>query len=240
MDRLDNLKKSFQAMKWYEWVMGIIMVLIAGWAMISAFLYPSPDGNPPWLTVLNFISAVCGIVCIFFCAKASVSNFVFGLVNTIVYAVYLFYWRIWGTFALEMVVYLPFNILSWIIWSRHRDEDRKELTKAKKLTPGQDCIVGAVVIAATVVYHYILVQIGGNVPWLDAATVAIGIIATGLEMLRFREQYVLWLITDVVAVVMFIQHFDPVYLTKKSIYLIMAVIGLMNWWKLQKKNVENA
>ena len=75
---------------------------------------------------------------------------------------------------------------------------------------------------------------------IDAATVAIGIIATGLEMLRFREQYVLWLITDVVAVAMFIQHFDPVYLTKKSIYLIMAVIGLMNWWKLQKKNIENA
>ena len=157
MDRLDNLKKSFQAMKWYEWVIGTIMVLIAGWAMISAFLYPSPDGNPPWLTVLNFISAVCGIVCVFFCAKASVSNFAFGLVNTIVYAIYLFYWRIWGTFALEMVVYLPFNILSWIIWSRHRDEDRKELTKAKKLSPGQDCIVGAVDNENQVLRAYVVI-----------------------------------------------------------------------------------
>ena len=154
--------------------------------MISAFLYPTPDGNPPWLTVLNFISAVCGIVCIFFCAKASISNFVFGLVNTIVYAIYLFYWQIWGTFTLEMIVYLPFNILSWIIWSRHRDEDRKELTKVKKLTPIQDCTVGVVVIAATVIYHYILVRIGGNVPLLDAATVAIGIIASLLAVKLFN------------------------------------------------------
>ena len=227
-------------MKWYEWVMAAIMILIAGYAMIDAFVNPKPDGNPAWLTVINFISAICGVFCIFFCAKASISNFVFGLVNTIVYAIYLFYWHIWGTFGLEMLVYLPFNILSWIIWSRHRDEQQKELTKAKKLTVWQDVAVGAIIIASTFIYHSILVQIGGEVPWLDAATVAIGIIATGLEMLRYREQYALWIITDVVAVAMFVQHFDPVYLTKKSIYLIMAIIGLINWCKLQKdRNVEN-
>ena len=240
MDRLENLKKSFQSMKWYEWVMAAIMILIAGYAMIDAFINPKPDGNPAWLTVINFISAICGVFCIFFCAKASISNFVFGLVNTIVYAIYLFYWHIWGTFGLEMLVYLPFNILSWIIWSRHRDEQQKELTKAKKLTVWQDVAVGAVIIGSTFIYHSILVQIGGEVPWLDAATVAIGIIATGLEMFRYREQYALWIITDVVAVAMFVQHFDPVYLTKKSIYLIMAIIGLINWCKLQKdRNVEN-
>ena len=84
MDRVENLKKSFQSMKWYEWVMAAIMILIAGYAMIDAFINPKPDGNPAWLTVINFISAICGVFCIFFCAKASISNFVFGLVNTIV------------------------------------------------------------------------------------------------------------------------------------------------------------
>lgn len=240
MDRLANLKKSFKDMKWYEWLMAAIMVAIAAHAMISAFVDPSSSSNPPWLTVLNFISAICGVVCIFFCAKANISNFAFGLVNTVVYAIYLAYWHIWGTMCLEIFFYFPINILSWIVWARHRDIYENEKTMAKKLTARQDVFVGVLVIASTVVYHAILVRVGGNVAWLDAATVAIGIIATILEMLRFREQYVLWLITDVVAVAMFIQHFDPVYLTKKSIYLIMAVIGLINWCKLQKRNVRNA
>jgi len=138
-----------------------------------------------------------------------------------------------------MFFYFPVNIISWIIWARHRDNFELEKTKAKKLTYAQDAAVGAIVIVSTIIYHAILVRFGGNVAWLDAATVAIGIIATILEMLRYREQYVLWLITDVVAVAMFIQHFDPVYLTKKSIYLIMAVIGLINWCKLQKRNYVN-
>ena len=59
-------------------------------------------------------------------------------------------------------------------------------------------------------------------------------------MFRFKEQYIWWIITDIIAVAMYIIHFDPVYLTKKSIYLIMAVIGLINWTKLNKeRNKKN-
>ncbi len=237
---MNNLLKSIKAIKWYEWVMMVIMIGIAAYAMISAFVSPKEGGNPPWLTVVNFISAVCGVFCIFLCAKASISNFVFGAVNTVVYIVYLWYWKIYGTFALELLVYFPINFISWYIWAKHRDEEQEEITKTKKLSVKQDFLVATMLILATTIYHFILVKLEGTVPLLDSLTVAIGIIAVILEMLRYREQYVLWLITDVIAVIMYIVHFDAVYLTKKTIYLIMAVIGLINWWKLQKtRNIAN-
>lgn len=235
---LNDTKESFQTLKWWEWLMAIIMIGIAGYAMISSFMSNGVDGNPTWLTVINFISAVCGVFCIFFCAKANISNFIFGLVNTVVYIIYLAYWRIYGTMCLEIFIYFPINIISWIAWARHRDRQDDKLTLSRKLTWWQNIIVAAIVAVSTVIYHAILVKVGGEVAWLDAATVAIGIIATVLELFRFREQYVLWLITDVVAVAMYIQHFDAVYLTKKSIYLIMAIVGLYNWWKLNKTRNE--
>lgn len=92
--RMDNLKKSFRELKWYEWLMGAVMIVIAARAMIQGFITGSFNGNPAWLTVINFISAVCGVICIFFTAKANISNFVFATVNTIVYAIYLVYWHI--------------------------------------------------------------------------------------------------------------------------------------------------
>ena len=207
------------------------------------FLSADPCGgsNPPWLTVINFVSAVCGVFCIFFCASASISNFAFGLVNTFVYMVFLWYHKIYGTFCLELLIYLPFNIVGWIIWAKHRDQVEPEKTMAKKLTWLQDVGAGAIVIAAAIVYHAILKRVGGSVPWLDAFTVSIGIIATGLEMLRYREQYWLWIVQDVIAVAMYIMHFDAVYLTKKSIYLIMAIVGVIRWTRLQReRNRENA
>lgn len=135
--------------------------------------------------------------------------------------------------------YLPLNIISWIFWAKHRDEVKTEKTKARRLNWWQNAIVFAIVGAAAVVYHAILVKVGGNVAWLDAFTVSIGIIATFLELKRYRDQYLLWIITDFVSVAMYIVHFDPVYLTKKSIYLIMAFVGWYNWHKLQKENVED-
>lgn len=238
---ISNVKKSFQQMKWYEWAMAVIMIAIAGWSMISAFTGGSGGGsNPPWLTVVNFISAVCGVFCIFFCASANISNFAFGLVNTVVYMIFLWYHKIYGTFGLELLIYLPFNIGGWIVWSKHRDQIQPEKTMVKKLSWQQDVLAVAVVILAACIYHAILVKFGGNVVWLDAFTLSIGIIATFLEMLRYREQYWLWVIQDIIAVAMYIVHFDAVYLTKKSIYLIMAIIGVYRWHKLHKeRNMEN-
>lgn len=216
------------------------MIFIAARAMVISFATGSADGNPPWLTVINFVSAVCGVICIFFTAKANISNFVFASVNTIVYAIYLVYWHIWGTALLEILFYIPMNFVSWYFWARHRDQEMTQKTKSKKLTLLQNGICAAVVVASALIYHGVLVKVGGEVAWFDAFTLSIGILATILELLRYKEQYVWWIITDIVSIGMYIAHFDLVYLTKRSIYLIMAVIGLMNWAKLNRmRNAEN-
>lgn len=238
--KLDNLKKSFKELKWYEYLMGAIMIAIAAKAMAEGFMTGSSNGNPAWLTVINFISAVCGVICIFFTAKANISNFAFATVNTIVYAIYLVYWHIWGTAALEIFFYIPTNFISWYHWAKHRDEELTQKTKAKKLTLLQNIVCTLIVVGSAIIYHMVLVRLGGEVAWLDAFTLSIGIVATLLEMFRYAEQYVWWLITDFVAVAMYFVHFDPVYLTKKSIYLIMAIIGLYNWLKLNRdRNSKN-
>lgn len=237
---MDNIKKSFQELKWYEYLMGAVMIFIAARAMVIGFMTGAADGNPPWLTVINFISAVCGVICIFFTAKANISNFVFASVNTIVYAVYLVYWHIWGTALLEILFYIPMNFISWYFWARHRDREITRKTKSRRLTGLQNGVCAVVVVASALIYHAVLVKIGGEVAWFDAFTLSIGILATILELLRYSEQYVWWIITDIVSIGMYIAHFDVVYLTKRSIYLIMAVIGLVNWVKLNRtRNVEN-
>ncbi len=246
-DELINLKKSFKSLKWYEWLMAIVMIAIASVSVYDAFVHPDSAKIPLWLTIVNFVSAICGVVCIFFCAKASISNYAFGLVNTLVYIVYLTYRHIWGTLGLEILVYLPADIIGWIFWVRHRDKIDTEKTMAKKLDAKQNVIYSIAVIIVGIVCYFILNRLDGTTPLLDAFVVSMGVIATILQFLRYREQYVWWLIQDIIAVAMYGKIFlsthdfgDAVYLTKKTIYLIMAFIGLYNWIKLQKtRNREN-
>ncbi len=234
-EKIKNIKTSFKSLKWYEIIMIIIMIIIASIAVVEAIIHPETSTNPLWLTIINFISAICGIMCIFFCAKANISNFIFAVINTFVYAIFLWYHKIYGTFALEVLFYQPVNFISWYIWSKHRDEKLIEKTKAKKLTLLQNIICALVITIGGILYHSVLVKLGGTVAWLDAFTLSIGIIAVILEMFRYKEQYIWWIITDIIAVAMYIIHFDLVYLTKKSIYLIMAIIGIINWTKLNRE-----
>lgn len=237
---MDNLVKSFKSLKWYEWLMIIVMIAIAGWKVVESVFNLNSSADPNWLAIVNFISGICGIICIFFCAKASVSNYVFGLVNTIVYVLFLIHDRIYGTLALELLVYLPLNIFGWIVWARNRDKVDTEKTLSRKLTWWQDVLSVIAVGVTGVVCYFGLSKLGGAVPWLDAYIVAIGVVASMLQLFRFREQYIWWTVSNIVAVTMYIINFDAVYLTKKSIYFIMGIIGLYNWWKLQKeRNAEN-
>lgn len=232
---MDDMKRSIKSLRIYEYVMIIIMIAIAAQAVFTAFTNPAGSKNPAWLTLINFVSAVCGIFCVFLTAKASISNFIFAVINTLVYAVYLYYWRIYGTFILEIFFYLPVEIFSWEAWSRHRDSIDPEKTKARKLSLLHNILVAVLVAAVGVCAHYVLVMMNGTAAWLDAFTFSIGIIAVILELFRYKEQYIWWIVTDIITVALYTIHFDAVYLAKRIIYLIVALIGFYNWHILNKE-----
>ena len=244
-----KIGKAFKSLKWYEILMCIVML------GISIYYAVQPqEGTPQWLAIINFISGLCGIICVFFCAKANRMNFPFAVINTTVFMIYLAYFGIWATFWLEAIVYFPMNIISWVNWYKHKDDENKLLAKSKKLTVAQNILVTLIIVAVTVFVHFVLqflagdtwmkfaTQFGWNVEvmkWLDSAIFAIGVVAVVLEAFRYKEQYVWWIITDVIAVAQYAIKKDPVYVTKKGIYLIEAVVGIKNWHKLSKKNVKN-
>lgn len=249
MEFIKKIGKAFKSLKWYEIVMCIVMLGISIYYAIQP-----QEGTPQWLAIINFISGLCGIICVFFCAKANRMNFPFAVINTVVFMIYLAFFGIWATFWLEALVYFPMNIISWINWYRHKDEEDKLLAKSKTLTWWQNIIVTGAIAGITVLVHFALAELAGDtwmnfatkfgwnvtvMQWFDAAIFAIGIVAVTLEMLRYKEQYFWWIITDIIAVAQYAIKGDPVYTTKKTIYLIEAIVGIKNWHQLAKKNKEN-
>ena len=249
MDALRKLGQSFKSLRWYEIAMCVVMLGIAIYYAIQP-----QEGTPQWLAIVNFLSGLCGVVCVFFCAKANRLNWPFGLINTLVFMIYLWYFGIWATFWLEAVVYLPTGIVGWIMWYKHKDENDKLLAKSKKLTWWQNLIVTGIIAGLTVLVYFTLSAVAGDtwmrfavefgwnttiMKWLDSAIFAIGVTATVLQMLRYTEQYIWWLITDIIAIAQYTIKKDPVYTAKKTIYLVEAIVGLKNWHRLSKKNKEN-
>ncbi len=246
MDGLKKIGLAFKSLKWYEIVMCIIMLAISIYYAVCP-----QDNTPQWLAIVNFISGLCGIICVFFAAKANRMNFPFAVVNTISFMIFLGYFGIWATFWLETLVYFPMNIISWIAWYRHQDRDNNLLAQSKRLRGWQHLVVISVTSALTAAVFYTLSALAGDtwmnfakefgwnaelMKWLDSAIFAIGIMAISLQALRYRDQFILWLINDAIALAQYALKQDPVYITKKTIYLIEAIIGFINWNNLAKKD----
>lgn len=226
--------KAFKNLKWYEWLLFAAMIII------GAYYLAVDKTHPRWYLVVNYISSIAGVCCIFLCAHASWPNWTFAIVNTILYIIVLGYNKVYGTMALELLYYMPTNILGLIVWKKHPDTRDEDKCKTRVMSWGKRLLMLGIVLVSTIVYHAILVKVDGATAWLDALTVAIGVIATYYEINRFADQYILWIITDVVVVIQWSILGDIIMITKKAIYLVMAVIGLINWIRLQKeRNAEN-
>ena len=227
--------KAFKNLRWFEWVMFLTMVIIGANYMLT------DTTHPHWYLVVNYICSIMGISCIFLCAHASWPKWIFGMINTIVYSIILFHNHIYGTFALELLYYLPAGVVGLIMWTKHLDKKDKDKCRTRVMSWKLRALMLLIVVSSTLLLRHCLIMIGGESPLLDALTVSIGMIATFYEIKRFADQYFLWLITDVVGILMWIQQVDTIMVTKKSIYLIMSLIGLYNWYKLQKeRNTENS
>ena len=77
--------------------------------------------------------------------------------------------------------------------------------------------------------------LGGKGTLLDSASTTISIFANLLMMLRYREQWLLWIIIDAITVVMWLVAKDFIMVTMWSVYLINAFYGYYNWTKISKE-----
>lgn len=225
---------AFLNIKWFEWLLFLIMIFIGGYCVLT------DNTHPMWYLIVNYICSMMGICCVLLCVHASWINWIFGIINTCLYIIILAYNHIFGTMALELFYYLPVNIIGLIMWQKHLDKTEKYKCKTRVMNLKLRIIMTIIVIFSAIICHYILIKIGGKTAWLDAFVVVIGLNAMFYEIKRYTEHYYLWIIADFIALIQWVILADMIMLTKKSIYLILAVIGLFNWKKLQKeRNLEN-
>ena len=98
------------------------------------------------------------------------------------------------------------------------------------------------VIAGTLGYGVILNLMNGTLPFIDSMSTVFSIFAQFLCVKRYMEQWVLWIVVDIVTVIMWVYAFingtgDMATVLMWSIYLINAIIMFIKWKKDTKSAV---
>lgn len=184
--------------------------------------------------IIDGISAIAGIICVVLCAKGKKTQYVFGLFNVIGYIVIAFINKYYGEVMLNALYYLPSQFLGYYLWNKHENKNTNNV-KSKKLNLLNSILLILVTGISVIGYKLLLDYLGGTNTILDSASTVISIIANTLMLLRYREQWLLWIIIDGITVVMWFLVKDYVMVTMWLVYLINAFYGYINWTKLQKE-----
>ncbi len=184
-------------------------------------------------TAVGIIASLTGVWCVILTGKGKRSSFIIGLINIICYAYVSYQAKYYGEVMLNLFYYLPMSFVGWFMWNKHLDEETGEVKKSS-LSWKKGTVVYALTAIAIALYGMILKLLGGNLPYVDSMSTVISVVAQILSVWRLKEQWVLWIVVDVVTVIMWGIHFvqggeSIATLAMWSVYLINAIIMYVKW-----------
>ncbi|MBQ7324391.1 MAG: nicotinamide mononucleotide transporter [Clostridia bacterium] len=187
-------------------------------------------------TVLGIIAGISGVISVVLCAKGKISFYFIGFVQTITYLFLAWENRFYGE-VLENVFYLVTMVWGIFIWKKNmnRNDDGSTEVAAKKFSLLQwiAAIVGT--LAATVAMGFALDKIGSAQAYTDAATNVMAIFAQLLMVRRYREQWIWWLVIDILCVKMWFVAGNWSMVAMYIGWIANCIYGWVNWTRLEKK-----
>lgn len=223
----------------YDWF--LIIGVIA-----SNLIYSILSGD---VDVVGSVAGIAGVLCVVLVAKGSIWNYLFGIVNVSMYAYISYKAALYGDAALNALYYVPMQFIGWWQWRKRgaavsagESSDGGVQVKAQRFNWKQRALLFAGCAVAVVAVGFVLRHFGDPQPFKDSTTTVLSIVAQALMALAFMEQWILWIITNIVSVVMWVvcvsrgEPHASVMVIMWSFYLLNSINGLRVWLKLSKRS----
>ncbi len=184
-------------------------------------------------TLFGFSVFFTGIICVVLAAKGHIATYLFGMYNTLGYAYLSWVNHLNGEMALNLCFFVPMNVVGYFMWKNRLDG---VIVQMRGLPVKILLLVIAVCAIGSAGLGFSLAQIPAqNTPYIDAITVTLSIIATILMVLRYKEQWLVYIVLNIFTVIVWIFRYldhaenSALMIVMWTAFLINAVYGYYNW-----------
>ncbi len=178
---------------------------------------------------LDLISTLFSLMSTYCFVKADIRMWPLAMIATLFNTCLYFYAGMFATMTLE-ISYLSLSTYGWFYWlkqssSRHHIKalDRQSLL----------VIMGTCLLLASTIYVCNIKHLDGLIMW-DIAAVSISLLAQWLTCRKIITCWYLWFVADSIYIALMLSKDLYFHTCLFSIYLIMAILGFLNWLKLYR------
>lgn len=221
-------KFRFNVLDWYCIAFGLLI------SIITPFI---DRAHSPIYIIVSIIMLICGVFEMILGIRGRRNNYIFALINAITsfYIAWADYF--YGNMVIN-VFYIFICLFGFYSWGKHRDESKDVI--ARKLTIKQALVAMLVFILVSIGLNITLEHLGGHSTILDSTSTILIIFASILGVLRYREQWILWMVVDFLTLIMWIGTGSPAAIGMRAFYVIGSVYGYYNWRNFIKQTKKSS
>jgi nicotinamide mononucleotide transporter len=193
-------------------------------------------------TWFEFVAVILGIASVWYARRENILVYPTGIVSVVIYVFICFNARLYADAGINFF-YFVVSVYGWYNWTRKDSQD--DLLKISVNNRFQQWTGIAITFAS---YWLILGMIWlfnredtaymmSWVPWVDSFTTAIFLVGMLLMAKKKVENWVYWIIGDIVSIPMYFMKGLVFTSFQYLIFLILAILGLIEWrrrWKAQQ------
>ena len=180
-----------------------------------------------WLELFGVIST---IVYLILSIRQSIWLWPLGALSSAIYIAVYFVNKFYADMGLQ-TYYLIISIYGFIAWATHQRSSGNSLAVCR--TTSRQWLVLGVITAAIwgALYAILTLFTDSPVPVGDSFTTALAITATWMLTRKMIEQWLVFIVADVVSVALYFTRSMPLTAYLYIIYTTMAMVGYFKWKK---------
>lgn len=181
-------------------------------------------------TLLALCSGIAGVISVVLCSQKKYAFYFWGLLQLITILIISFQTGLFGK-VIENTFYLVTTIIGMFVWGKNIDGDKVE---TQKMSGGDWMVLLSMLPLLILGISVFVVKFNNSEQiFLDTLTTTIGIIAQIMLIFRFKEQWVLWIILDVLCIALWAIDGNWCLMVQYIFWTINCVYGYFCW-----KNVK--
>ena len=175
---------------------------------------------------LEVVAATFGVISVFLSTRQNIWSWPTAILNVGLYTVVFYQGRLYGQMGLQPI-YLALSVYGWYQWL-HGGDQKTEL-RVSSASPQLLTVLLALNLVAWLALAAVLRRTDAALPWLDALLATTSLVAQWMMTRKILENWLLWIVVDVVYVPMFISQRLYATALLYAAFLVLAVMGYVEW-----------
>ena len=179
-------------------------------------------------SLISLISGVTGIISVILCSQRKISFYFFGFIKLGTYMYLAWQQRFYGE-LIENIFYIITMLIGIVVWLKNYNTE-EQIVESKRLSDRLFYIICSIMVFICVLFGYYMKYFTDNTqPFMDSFSTVPAFIAQTLLMLRYREQWIFWIIIDVVSIFMWMFADNWIMVIQFIFWTMNCIYGYRKW-----------